>query len=45
MKSRPATCKTFDEARAEVEADYRKERAQNIFYDESQKLADQAFSA
>jgi peptidyl-prolyl cis-trans isomerase D len=37
--------KTFDEARAEVEADYRKERAQNIFYDESQKLADQAFSA
>ena len=37
--------KTFDEAHAEVEADYRKERAQNIFYDESQKLADQAFSA
>ncbi|MGH8235976.1 MAG: SurA N-terminal domain-containing protein [Steroidobacteraceae bacterium] len=37
--------KTFDEARAEVEADYRKDRAQNIFYDESQKLADQAFSA
>jgi peptidyl-prolyl cis-trans isomerase D len=37
--------KTFDEARAEVEADYRKDRAQNIFYDESQKLADQAFAA
>ena len=37
--------KTFDEARAEVEADFRKDRAQNIFYDESQKLADQAFSA
>jgi peptidyl-prolyl cis-trans isomerase D len=37
--------KTFEEARAEVEADYRKDRAQNIFYDESQKLADQAFSA
>lgn len=37
--------KTFEEARAEVEADYRKDRAQNIFYDESQKLADQAFAA
>jgi peptidyl-prolyl cis-trans isomerase D len=37
--------KTFDEARAEIEADYRKDRAQNIFYDESQKLADTAFSA
>ncbi len=37
--------KTFEEARAEVESDYRKERAQTIFYDESQKLADQAFSA
>src|SRR6185503_2346838 len=37
--------KTFAEARAEIEADYRKERAQTIFYDESQKLADQAFSA
>jgi peptidyl-prolyl cis-trans isomerase D len=37
--------KTFEEARAEVEADYRKDRAQNIFYEESQKLADQAFAA
>ena len=37
--------KTFEEAHAEVEADFRKDRAQNIFYDESQKLADQAFSA
>jgi peptidyl-prolyl cis-trans isomerase D len=37
--------KTFEEARAEVEADYRKERAQTIFYDESQKLADLAFSS
>ncbi len=37
--------KTFDEARAEVEADYRKDRAQNIFYDESQKLADLAFAS
>lgn len=37
--------KTFEEARAEVEADFRKDRAQNIFYDESQKLADQAFAS
>jgi peptidyl-prolyl cis-trans isomerase D len=37
--------KTFEEARAEVEADYRKERAQNIFYEESQKLAEQAFAS
>ena len=37
--------KTFEEAHAEVEADFRKDRSQNIFYDESQKLADQAFSA
>jgi peptidyl-prolyl cis-trans isomerase D len=41
----PGHVKTFEEARAEVEADYRKDRAQNIFYDESQKLADQAFAA
>lgn len=41
----PGHVKTFEEARAEVEADYRKERAQNIFYDESQKLADQAFAS
>ncbi len=37
--------KTFEEARAEIEAEYRRDRAQNIFYDESQKLADQAFAA
>jgi peptidyl-prolyl cis-trans isomerase D len=36
---------SFEEARAEVEAEYRKDRAQTIFYDESQKLADQAFSS
>lgn len=34
----------FDEVRAELEADFRKDRSQNIFYDESQKLADLAFS-
>jgi peptidyl-prolyl cis-trans isomerase D len=36
---------SFDEARAEIEAEYRKERAQTGFYDESQKMADAAFSA
>ncbi|HWK72777.1 MAG TPA: SurA N-terminal domain-containing protein [Povalibacter sp.] len=35
----------FEEVRAELEAEYRKDRSQTIFYDESQKLADQAFSA
>ncbi|MBL8265404.1 SurA N-terminal domain-containing protein [Steroidobacter sp.] len=36
---------TFDEARAEIEAEYRKDRAQTGFYDESQKMADAAFAA
>jgi peptidyl-prolyl cis-trans isomerase D len=36
---------TFDEARAEVEAEYRKDKAQTSFYDESQKLGDTAFQA
>ena len=37
--------KSFEDARAELEDEYRKERAQTIFYDESQKLADTAFSS
>ncbi len=37
--------KTFDEARAEVEAEFRKDKAQTSFYDESQKLGDAAFTA
>jgi peptidyl-prolyl cis-trans isomerase D len=41
----PGHVKSFEEAHAELDAEYRKERAQNIFYDESQKLADQAFSS
>jgi peptidyl-prolyl cis-trans isomerase D len=41
----PGHVKSYDEAHAELEADYRKERAQNIFYEESQKLAETAFSA
>ena len=36
---------SFEEARAEVEAEYRKDRAQTGFYDESQKMADAAFAA
>lgn len=36
---------SFEEARAEVEAEYRKDRAQSSFYDASQKLADSAFEA
>jgi peptidyl-prolyl cis-trans isomerase D len=37
--------RSFDEVRAELEADYRKEQAQNSFYEKSQQLADDAFSA
>ncbi len=36
---------SFDEARAEVEAEYRKDKAQTAFYDDSQKMADAAFAA
>ncbi|MFC4313425.1 SurA N-terminal domain-containing protein [Steroidobacter flavus] len=36
---------TFEEARAEVEAEYRKDKAQTAFYDDSQKMADAAFAA
>jgi len=35
----------FDEVRAELEADYRKEQAQNTFYEKSQQLADESFAA
>src|SRR5262245_4495305 len=41
----PGKVKTFDEVRAEVEAEYRKERSQTAFYDETQKLGDSAFAA
>ncbi|MET0533522.1 MAG: SurA N-terminal domain-containing protein [Steroidobacter sp.] len=37
--------RTFDEARADVEAEFRKDKAQTSFYDESQKLGDAAFAA
>lgn len=36
--------KSFAEARAELEKDYRRDQAQTQFYDRSQKLADDAFS-
>lgn len=36
---------TFEEARAEVEAEFRKDKAQSGFYDQSQKLGDAAFAA
>lgn len=36
---------SFDQARAEVEAEYRKDRAQTGFYDDSQKMADAAFAS
>jgi peptidyl-prolyl cis-trans isomerase D len=37
--------KTLEEIRPELETEYRRDRAQSIFYDQSQKLADQSFSA
>ena len=35
---------SFDEVRAELEADYRREQAQTLFYERSQELADEAFA-
>jgi peptidyl-prolyl cis-trans isomerase D len=37
--------KSFDEALAELEQDYRREQAQAQFYERSQKLADDAFAS
>jgi peptidyl-prolyl cis-trans isomerase D len=42
---KPSHVKSFEEARTEVEAEYRKDKSQTIFYDQTQKLADTAFSA
>jgi peptidyl-prolyl cis-trans isomerase D len=41
----PAHQRGFDEVRAELEADYRREQAQSLFYERSQQLADDAFAA
>lgn len=40
-----AGLRSFEEVRPELEAEYRRDRSQSIFYDESQKLADKAFSS
>ena len=41
----PPHQRSFDEVRAELEADYRKDQAQSIFYEKSQQLADESFAA
>jgi peptidyl-prolyl cis-trans isomerase D len=41
----PGHLQSFEEARAEVENEFRKDRAQTGFYDDSQKMADAAFAA
>jgi peptidyl-prolyl cis-trans isomerase D len=37
--------RSYDDVRTELEAAYRQERSQTIFYDESQKMADQSFAS
>jgi len=41
----PAAQRSFEDVRAELEADYRREQAQSAFYERSQQLADEAFAA
>lgn len=41
----PGKVRPYEEVRAEIEADYRNEKSQTVFYDQSQKLADLAFSS
>jgi peptidyl-prolyl cis-trans isomerase D len=41
----PAHQRSFEEVRPELEADYRNEKSQSIFYEKSQQLADDAFAA
>ena len=41
----PAHQRSFDEVRAELEADYRSEQARSLFYEKSQQLADESFAA
>ena len=40
-----AHLRSFDEVRAELESDFRREQAQTEFYERSQELADEAFSS
>lgn len=37
--------RSFEDARAELEDEYRNERSQSLFYDQTQALADQAFAS
>jgi peptidyl-prolyl cis-trans isomerase D len=37
--------RSFEEVRAELEAEYRKERSESLFYEQTQKLGDLAFEA
>ncbi len=37
--------RSFDEARAELEPEFRRDQAQNAFYEKSQQLADESFAA
>jgi peptidyl-prolyl cis-trans isomerase D len=37
--------RSFDEVRAELEPEFRREQAQSVFYEQSQQLADEAFAA
>jgi peptidyl-prolyl cis-trans isomerase D len=41
----PPHQRSFEEVRADLEADYRKDQAQNAFYEKSQELADESFAA
>jgi peptidyl-prolyl cis-trans isomerase D len=42
---RPARQRSFDEVRAELEAEFRRDQAQSLFYERSQQLADESFAA
>jgi len=41
----PGSQRSFEDVRAELEADYRRDQAQSAFYERSQALADEAFQA
>jgi peptidyl-prolyl cis-trans isomerase D len=40
----PGHVREFDEVRPDLEAEYRREQAANLFYERSQRLADEAFA-
>jgi len=42
---RPATQRSFEDVRSELETEYRREQAQTKFYELSQQLADESFAA